>query len=369
MRSNDIKYALALNFLKGVGSINAKKLISYTGSFEHIFNLSKKELSHIEGIGAILANKLHSQFQDKELWKSVDQEIDFITTHDINFYIYKSKEYPFRLSQCEDAPLVLFTKGNINLNKQKILSIVGTRNITKYGEMVCESIIKDLADQDILIVSGLAYGVDTHAHRLSVVNKLQTVGVLAHGLDRIYPATNKALAKDMLNNGGLMTEFPSGTNPDRENFPKRNRIIAGIADATLVIESANKGGSLITADIANSYSRDVFAIPGRINDDKSAGCNYLIQSQQAHAITSGEDLLKFMNWNEESKKPKQQKLFVEYSPDEQKVADCFSSTNPLHIESLFQKTGFNNAKASMVLLQMEMKGMIKSLPGKLYQLN
>ncbi len=370
MYANNLKYALALNFLKGVGAINAKKLISYTGSFEDIFKLSKKDLSRIDGVGSVLANNLNNQFNDQKLWRKVDEELEFVVKHNIQYYIYKSKEYPFRLSQCEDAPLVLFSRGNINLNKQKILSIVGTRNITDYGKLVCENLIQEFANEDILIVSGLAYGVDTWAHKLSVKNNLQTVGVLAHGLDRIYPATNKKLAQDMMINGGVITEFPSNTNPDRENFPKRNRIIAGIADATLVIESASKGGSLITADIANSYSRDVFAIPGRITDDKSAGCNYLIRTQQAHAISSGEELLELMNWKEEKQsKPQQSKLFVEYSVDEQKIADCFTSKGPIHIESLFQQTGFNNAKASMVLLQMEMKGMIKSLPGKLYQLN
>lgn len=365
--SENIKYAIALSQLKGVGSVTAKKLLSFAGSYSQVFKLSKKDLLNIDGVGTVLAHKLINQFNDRTLWTKVDNELAFIDEHNIDFACYKDKKYPYHLAQCEDGPIVVFSKGNIFLNNTKLLSIVGTRNITEYGKEMCEAFVKDLADLNIVVISGLAYGVDSYAHKMCVKHNIQTVGVLAHGLDRIYPATNRRLAQDMCDNGGLMTEFISGTNPDRENFPKRNRIIAGLADATLVIESASKGGSLITAEIANSYSRDVFAIPGRIGDDKSAGCNYLIRNNKAHLVENVKQLTQLMGWDEADKKPVQKSLFIELTPKEEQIITSFANENSLHIDQLAQQSQMGIGQLAMHLLEMEFKGLIKPLPGKIYK--
>lgn len=371
MSSITLKYAIALSKLKGVGSIKAKNLMAHAGGYENVFNLSVKDLSKIPGVGTLSAKTIYNQFNNKQLFEEVNKELKFIERNNITTYVFKEENYPVNLAQCEDGPIVLYTTGNIDFNKTKILSVVGTRKITEYGKDVCKQLLEGFANDDVLVVSGLAYGVDSYAHQLCVDLGIQTVGVLAHGLDRIYPATNKGLAKKMCNNGGLVTEFMSGTNPDRENFPKRNRIIAGLADATLVIESAKKGGSLITAEIANSYSRDVFAVPGKIGDAYSEGCNFLIKTNKAHLVNSVTDINYIMNWDINHAKPKpiQKQLFLDLTDDENKIKKVFETSELLSIDSINAQTDLSSSTVAITLLELEFKGAVKSLPGKIYKWN
>lgn len=370
MNLEELKYAIALSQIKGVGEVTAKKMLAKSGSFEAIFKLSPKELERIEGIGSVKAKSIQTQFNDRYLIERANQEIEFIEKNQLQAVLYTSKEYPLKLKQCDDGPILLFGKGNMDYNSPKIISIVGTRKISDYGKFMIDHIMKGFEGLDIVVVSGLAYGVDSYAHKVAVDKNMQTIGVLAHGLDRIYPPINRKLAETMLPNGGLLTEFISGTNPDRENFPKRNRIIAGLADATLVIESAKKGGSLITAEIANSYSRDVFAVPGRSNDETSEGCNYLIKQNKAHLVESANDILDLMGWEAKEKKPqlKQQTIFTIITAEEQLVVEACKS-DAKHIDQLVVELNSTNSKLAILLLELEFKGVIKSLPGKMYRLN
>ena len=371
MNETKLKYAIALSKLKGVGSIKAKNLMAHAGSYEAVFNLNVKELSNIPGVGTVSAKALYNQFNNKNLFEEVNKELKFIDKNNITPLVFKEKNYPVNLAQCEDGPIVLYTTGNIDFNKTKILSIVGTRKITEYGKDTCEQLLEGFANDDVLVVSGLAYGVDSFAHQTCVDLGIQTVSVLAHGLDRIYPTINKKLANKMCNNGGLVTEFVNGTNPDRENFPKRNRIIAGLADATLVIESAKKGGSLITAEIANSYSRDVFAVPGKIGDAYSEGCNYLIKTNKAHLVNSVADINYIMNWDvtQTKSKPVQKQLFLDLSEDENKIKQVFDTNELLSIDSINAQTDLSSSTVAITLLELEFKGAVKSLPGKIYKWN
>lgn len=365
---SNLRYAIATTLLKGVGEITAKKLISYAGGYEQVFNLSVSKLEKIEGLGKLKAQKIYHQLTDKAIFNRVDEELSFIEKNKITPLLYHDKSYPEKLKHCEDAPLVLYTKGKMDYQEKKILSVVGTRKISDYGKVMIDKILKGFEGLDVLVVSGLAYGVDSYAHKVCVQNQIQTIGVLAHGLDRIYPATNRKLAQSMLENGGVMTEFMSETNPDRENFPKRNRIIAGMADATLVIESARKGGSLITAEIANSYSRDVFAVPGRIGDETSEGCNYLIKNNKAHLVETADDIIQLMGWEvkKEKKKPIQQAIFADVTPEEKSLLDLLGGQTPKHIDQLVAELNSTNSKLAMLLLELEFKGLVKSLPGKMY---
>jgi DNA processing protein len=264
----------------------------------------------------------------------------------------------------------LYYRGNANLNTSRIISVVGTRYNSDYGKMVCEKMIEELQSENILIVSGLAFGIDTIAHKAALKHNLQTVAVLAHGLDRIYPQQNKSLAKQITGQGGLLTEFISNTNPDKQNFPKRNRIVAGICDAVIVIESSKKGGSLITAELGNGYNKDVFAIPGRTNDSKSEGCNYLIKNNKAALINSADDFLEMMNWKQTAKpaSKKQRELFIELTPDEKIVVDILQHRESIQIDELYFKSGLSSSAVAAALLMLEMQNVIVSLPGKVYKL-
>ena len=280
MPNNKLIYQIGLTLIRGIGDVNGKKLVAYCGSPEAIFKESTSALLKIPGIGKSTVNSIKSQ----KVLDRAESEIEFINKFKIKPLFYTDPDYPARLLNCEDNPLMLYYKGNADVNSQRVIAIVGTRRATNYGKSRCEEIIDDLKNRNVLVVSGLAYGIDSCAHRSSLEFGMNTIGVLGHGLDRIYPAHNRKLAEKMINQGGLLTEFFSNTNPDRENFPKRNRIVAGMSDAVLVIESAEKGGALITADIANSYNRDVFAFPGNINSKYSEGCNRLIKSHKAALI-------------------------------------------------------------------------------------
>lgn len=368
---SELKYALAFSLVKGVGDITAKRILSYVGSFEKACKLSVNELSKIEGIGIIRARNIYKEINSERIAERVKEELEFIEKNNIEIILYPYKNYPLNLKQCEDGPILLYSKGKFSLKGKKILSVVGTRNITDYGKRMIEKILLGFNGLDIIVVSGLAYGVDSYVHKTCVENGLETVGVLAHGLDRIYPSINLRLAGKMVENGGLLTDFMSGTNPDRENFPKRNRIIAGLADATLVIESAKKGGSLITAEIANSYSRDVFALPGKVGEETSEGCNYLIKNNKAHLVDSAQDIINMMGWeiNKEQKKVTQKSLFAELSEEEILVAECIENESPKHIDQLVAELNSTNSKLAMILLEMEFKGVVRALPGKMYRLN
>ena len=299
---NDLLYQITLTLIPNIGDVHAKALVNHFGNAEDIFKAKKKELEEIEGIGSVRARSI-KEFKD---FKNAEEEIAFIEKYKITTLFITDKNYPQRLLNCYDSPAMLYYRGNADLNQPKIIAIVGTRNNNEYGKAVCEKLVEDLAGENILIVSGLAFGIDSIAHRSALKNDLKTVAILAHGIDRIYPTQNKSLAKEIIEQGGLLTDFRSKTNPDKQNFPKRNRIVAGISDAIVVVESSIKGGSLITAELGNGYNKDVFAVPGRINDTKSEGCNYLIKNNKACLITSAEDLLEDMGWKE-YKKPSAKK--------------------------------------------------------------
>jgi len=363
--SDDLKYKIGITLIPKIGSINAKKLIAYCGGVEAVFKEKKKALMKIPGIGEGIVKNILSQ----AVLNRVEEEIAFIEKHKIQPLFYTDKEYPQRLLQCEDGPVMLYYKGNKPLNQKRVLAMVGTRRATSYGRIICEKIVDGLAEKGVMIVSGLAYGIDSCAHRNALKHDIATVGVLGHGLDRIYPAENRNVAEKMISNGGLLTEFMSKTNPDRENFPKRNRIIAGISDATLVVESGKKGGAIITAEIAFSYNRDVFAVPGRVEDPYSKGCNLLIKSNKAAMVESVKDLEYILGWDdvkvEQNKSPE---LFVNLTNDEQKIFDVLKEKEDAGIDEIMIKSKLPVSKISGVLLNLEFKGLVLSLPGKRYKI-
>ncbi len=359
-------HQIGITLIPGVGDINGRKLISHCGGVEAVFKERKEALLKIPGIGSATVNSIISQ----SVLKRAEEEIAFIEKHNISSLFYLDKSYPRRLGHCADAPMMVYYKGSADLNSQKVVSIVGTRMATDYGRRICNEIIEELATINVLVVSGLAYGIDTCAHKAALKNDIDTIGVLAHGLDRLYPADNRKLAKEMGSQGGLLTEFMSKTNPDRENFPKRNRVVAGLADAVIVIESAARGGALITAGIANSYNRDVFAVPGKLNDKYSEGCNMLVKTNRAALIQSAADVILMMQWQPESKKPsKQRKLFVELSADEEIIVEILKEKQGVHIDNIVMKSGFTGSKIAALLLNLEFEGVVSCLPGKMYRLN
>jgi len=358
-------YYLALQKAKGIGAVNAKKLLVHCGNAVSVFKEKSAALSKIDGIGLRVIKGL----KDKSLLKQADREINFISNNSINYQVITEADYPNKLKHCADAPIVIFYRGNINLKDRKIISIVGTRNITGYGKEVLEKLMTDLIPFNPIIISGLAYGTDVFAHRLAVKYNLQTIGILAHGLDRLYPAIHKKIANKMEANGGLMTEFWSGTNPDKENFVKRNRIIAGLSEATLVIESAIKGGSLITADLANSYNRDVFAVPGKLSDKYSTGCNNLIKTNRAALFSSVKDLSYLLNWDIETKqKPIQKQLFVNLDCDEAIIFNFLQTQGKQQLDQIALHCKLSIQKTVSVLFNLEMKGLVQPLPGKIYRI-
>ena len=363
---NDLLYQIALTLIPNIGDVNAKALVNHFGSAKAIFEAPKKEIDSIEGIGNIRAASI-KHFKD---FSRAEEEIVFIEKYKITPLFLTDEAYPKRLLNCYDSPCLLYFKGNADLNASKIVAIVGTRNHHEYGKNICEKLIEELINENVLIVSGLAFGIDSIAHKASLKNNMKTVGVLAHGLDRIYPNQNTSLAKQMIECGGLLTEFKSNTKPDKPNFPGRNRIVAGISDAVIVIESGLKGGSLITAELANGYNKDVFAIPGRVNDTKSEGCNYLIKNNKAALICCADDLLENMGWKQD-KKPtikKQRELFIELSADEKTVIDILQLQQNVHIDELHFKSNLSSSAIAQALLMLEMQGVVSSLPGKIYKI-
>lgn len=365
MLKNDNFYLLALQAIDGIGDINAKKLIEHCGSAQQVLEEKPPLLEKIKGIGPGISG----QMKNKKIFEKAEKEMCFTQANNVEIINYLDEAYPLRLKQCSDAPLILFKKGNFELQEQRIISIVGTRMMTSYGKRFLERFLSELKPFDPIIVSGLAYGIDICSHLGALNNNLTTIGILAHGFDRIYPKAHSEIASKMMEYGGFYTEFSSGTNPEKMNFVKRNRIVAGVSEATIVVQSARKGGSLITAELANSYYRDVFAVPGRTNDLYSEGCNMLIKSNKAAMITSVKDLEYILGWKADKKKVKgiQKSLFIELLPDEQLVINKLSEYEKQVLDLLAPACKMSIQKTVSILLQLELKGLVKSLPGKWYQ--
>jgi DNA processing protein len=367
MSEVSLKHKIALGLIPRIGDINARKLVSYFGSVEAIFCEPYRNLVKIPGIGSGIANYI----SERSYLDAAEKEAEYVVKNNIKTFFYLDNDYPFRLRQCDDSPVVFYFKGNCDLNGSKILSVVGTRNATVRGREQCEKIIEGLAEghPDLIIVSGLAYGIDIAAHKAALSNNLPTVGVLGHGFKTTYPSIHRPTANAMISNGGLLTDFMSDALPERNNFLKRNRIIAGLSDATLIVESGIKGGALITADMANSYNRDVFAVPGRPEDQWSAGCNSLIKSNKAALAERSEDIEYFLSWNpEKSKPPVQRSLFSELNETEQKIYELLMKDGELTIDAICRVIGIPIYKLSAILLQMEFNCVIKCLPGNVYRL-
>ncbi|RLA60942.1 MAG: DNA-protecting protein DprA [Epsilonproteobacteria bacterium] len=365
MKQTSLLYQIGLTLLPGIGVKLAKNLVAYTGSVEGVFKQKIKILVTIPGINYNLAKAIVNH----AVLKRAEAEIKFIEKNNIQTRFYLDDDYPNRLKYCDDNPILLFAKGNFNWNPEKLISIVGTRNATEYGYKYTNKFVEGLKEANPYIISGMAYGIDITAHRAALKNDLTTIAIVGHGLDRMYPALHKPILDQMMENGGVITEFLSETIPDRENFPKRNRIIAGLSDATLVVESGRKGGSIITAELALSYSRDVFAIPGNLENKFSIGCNSLIHTQKATLVRGPNDILKVMNWFAKRKKKTIQKsLFIELTESEQVIYDELRTNGSCPIDELTTKIGLSMSKTSVNLLNLEFKGVVKTLPGKVYSL-
>lgn len=358
----DLRDCLALWAVPGIGSMMSKRIISYSGGIKQLFKLKANDLLRIPGIGQTLAETiLHDDY-----YRIADEMLEFANKFDIKILTWYDKNYPDRLKSCEDSPLVLFVKGQPIDSGKKYLSMVGTRSATQRGQAFCRELVEQISHShpDVCIVSGLAYGIDIAAHKASVEFGVPTYGVLAHGLDTIYPTAHRDVAAEMLKKGGLVTEFFPKTVPDKTNFVRRNRIIAGLCDATIVVESDIKGGSLITAELANSYNRDVFALPGRPADKYSSGCNKLIKTNQAHLVENLDDIDYVLGWNSQHKAI-QHSLFVDLDPDSQKIYDALQD-GELAIDEICRSTGMTMPKVSSLLLTMELNGVVRGMPGKLY---
>ncbi len=365
-----MKYKIAMGLIKGIGPKLARNLIAYLGSVEAVFN-SKNKFEKIPGIGVLTASRLKNADKSAILDRA-EKELNFIKQQKINVHFFTDDNYPRRLSYCEDAPLLLFSKGTTNTEVSKVISVVGTRLATDNGLDLCEKLIADLARRhpNTLVISGLAYGIDICAHRAALRNNLPTIAVLAHGLDRVYPGVHNNTAREIIKQGMLLTEFFMDTNPDRPNFVRRNRIVAGMADAVVVVESAKKGGALITAGIASSYNRDVLAFPGRVNDEFSQGCNKLIKSNIAALIESIEDLEYALGW-ESSKKAhsSQRTLFASVdTPEEKTIMEVLYQEKEMNLNLLSIQCGMPVSKLSATLLDLEFKGLVKSRPGGIFKL-
>lgn len=357
---------LALHFIPGLGDYLIRQLISYCGTPEKVFRIPKGKLLKIPGVGLVTAEAItHGKpfsTAEKELLRAEKENVELL--------FFTDKKYPSRLRQINDAPTLLYAKGNMDLENPKSVAIVGTRQSTAYGKECVENLVRDLVPHEALIVSGLAYGIDVHAHKQAVKHHLPTIGVMGSGMDVIYPAAHRDLAGKMMDHGGLLTEHPFGTQPDAHNFPARNRIVAGLSDAIIIVEAAEKGGALITADIGNSYNKDVFAFPGNVKQSHSAGCNNLIKSNRAHLITSIRDLQYIMNWDVGVRPQKHQPVVLEgYSAEEQEIIKVLLENNKqLTMDEISWKTNLSIGQTASLLLTLEFKGIVSSLPGKVYKL-
>lgn len=357
-------YEIAITMIPLVGPVIARSLIAYCGSAEGVFAEQKRFLKTIPGVGEEIASQIANS---SRVLLEAESEIEIIIRENINYVFFHDQDYPARLQHYPDAPLLLYTKGNTNLNPERSVAIVGTRKPTPYGKAVTEEIIETLIPYDITVISGLAYGIDITAHRHCLKCDLATLGVMGSGMGNIYPDNHRAIAEQMMVKGGILTEFNYHTGPDAVNFPMRNRIVAGMCDVLVVVESGVKGGSMITAALANDYNKDVAAIPGRKIDRSSAGCNHLIKNQAAHLIETGEDLINLMSWNRKTKQQAfQGNLFIEMSEHEQKIYSLIVDCGEKDIDTLAYESKSTPGELASVLLTLEFKGAIKSLPGKKY---
>ncbi len=361
-------FLIALCLVPGIGSIGAKRLLSYTGSAEAVFRLDRKSLLGIPGVGPFLANRI----LDKSVIDKAGRELEYIRKNNITCLFPGKPGYPQRLEYCEDAPLVLYLKGKLNTKGRKLLSVVGTRRPTRNGVELCRKLIRNLAERHpgLVIISGLAYGIDQCAHRAALESGLETVAVLGHGFKYLYPDVHRSLAGKIVENGSLLTDFPASEKPERANFIKRNRIIAGISEATVVVESGLRGGALITADLANSYHRDVFAFPGRATDPDSAGCNELIKSNRAALIEHHRDLEYLLGWDPETgnNKPVQKTLFAELNPEEISVMTTLEAETEASMDLISFRAGLPVSRVSSILLKLELSGLVNALPGNAYRI-
>lgn len=361
MAENKLLYKLALSYIPGIGSVTAKTLVSYLGGVKQVFEAGKRELSRIPGIGTARSKEIISG----HAMKQAETTLKHLEKNDCTALFYLDEDYPERLKYFVSCPLILYVKGNADLNPVRMVGVVGTRSPSSEGKHNCEQIIDRLKNYNCSVVSGLAYGIDSIAHTRSVHMGIPTMAVLGSGLDRIYPQINKGLSDRILDNGCLISEFPFGTKPDRENFPKRNRIIAAFSDALVVVESAAKGGSIITAEYANAYSKDVFAVPGRLSDPRSTGCNHLIKTHKAHMFQRIEDLAYICRWDQI---PAQQKLsfFSDLDENEQELVGLIKKNAPAGIDYLLENSSIPVSMISSVLLNLELRGIIKTKAGKKY---
>lgn len=352
--------------IKGVGPKNARQLVAYCGGVEAVFKEKKRSLEKIPGIGPETAKNIIK----KEVLAIAEKELAFIEKFKMNAHFYLDDSYPTRLSECMDAPLLMYSKGNVDFNKQYVISIVGTRNATRYGKAVTDTFVTDLAASypDAIVVSGLAYGIDIQAHKAALSNSLETIAVLGSGMDKIYPALHKTTAKQIVEHGALLTEYPSGAKPDAQNFVKRNRIVAGICDAVVVVETSLKGGSLITANLAVSYNKDVFAFPGNVGELVSTGCNNLIKTNRAALIESFSDLEFQMGWEQQKQSTQKSAKTYDATMEEQKLIQLIKDTPEAQIGLLAKLSKMEMSSIHTLLFEMELKGIVQKLPGNIFQL-
>lgn len=362
---SDWLYKIALTSIPKVGPVTARNLISYCGGIEAVFQARKKELVKIPGIGEGIA----ATILKKDYFAVAEKELVFLEDQDIQPLFFLDEAYPNRLKPLDNAPLLLYYKGTSNLNHPRIISIIGTRKPSVLGTATCEQLVEGLEEYGVLVVSGLAYGIDVTAHKKCMELGVETVGVLGHGLKKIYPAQHRQVALKMIEHGGLLTEFTSATAPDRENFPMRNRIVAGMCDAVIVVETGRKGGSMITASYANDYNKDVFAFPGRVTDNYTQGCNHLIKTHKAALIESAKDIEYIMRWEKlDERKDIQLALFNDLSDIEETVVNVFREKKEIGIDQLIYETQINSSQLATILLNLEFKGLLKTMPGKRYVL-
>ena len=364
--NNELLHQLALTLVANIGDVHSKILVQHFGDAASIFKAKQSTLEKIEGIGTVRANSIKS-FND---FHHAEKELEFIEKYKIKTFFLTDADYPKRLLNCYDSPTLLFYKGDADLNASKIVAIVGTRTNTDYGKQFTEKLVKDISEQNIIIISGLAFGIDAMAHKAALKNNLPTVGVVGHGLDKIYPSDHAALAKEMIKNGGgILSEFFSGTKPDKHNFPLRNRVVAGLCDATVIVETNIKGGSMITGNLADAYNRDVFAVPGRTTDTKSSGCNHLIKNNKAILLTDADELLEVMGWKDRRSKAKKQKeLFIELTAEEKQIIHLLQEKETVSIDEINFNSGLSSSTVAAAILNLELQNVVASLPGKMYKL-
>jgi DNA processing protein len=368
MSADSLLYQIAISLVPGVGSVTARKLIAYAGSIEAVFSEKKSQLMKIPDIGEVLANRiLHA-----DVMVQAEKEVKFIERYKIRALYYQDPAYPDRLRNCNDSPVVLFVKGEADLNATRMIAMVGTRSATAYGKELCTRLVADLTARgyQFTVVSGLAYGIDIFSHKAALQYGQDTLAVLGHGLSSIYPAVHASTAREIVKHGALVTDFLSDVKAERNNFLRRNRIIAGLSEATIVVESATKGGALITAEIANSYNRDVLAFPGRTGDEYSTGCNMLIRQNKAALITGAADLEYFLGWEQSPEvKPRQAQLFTELEGNEKRVFDILRMQGPMLIDELSVQLDIPVSQLPAILLNLEFEGRIQALPGNVFQVN